>query len=155
MSAPVAAAIAEPSQRLVARIVDTLIVGVPVATAATELFPHPAAQTVAAPIGFAVAFFVYEALQLALWGRTIGKRLTGIAVVALDGALPRPSQALVRAAVYALPPAARPIPVLNVLLAIGWLAGAGLLFEGTRRQALHDRLAGTLVVDTRVQEPVA
>lgn len=149
MTEEITAVIAEPSQRLVARLVDTLIVGVPIATAATELFSRPAAQTVVAPVGFALVFFVYEVVQLVLWGRTVGKRLTGIAVVAVDGAPLRPGQALVRAAIYALPSALRPVPVLNVLLAIGWLAGVGLLFEGEHRQALHDRAAGTLVIDLR------
>jgi uncharacterized RDD family membrane protein YckC len=143
------AALAEPAQRLVARLVDTLIVGVPLATAATELFSRQTAQTVVAPLAFAVLYLVYESVQLALWGRTVGKRLTGIQVVSADGARLRVSQALVRSAIYAVPPAARPVPVLNVLAGIFWLAEIGLLFEGTHRQALHDRAAGTLVVDVR------
>jgi uncharacterized RDD family membrane protein YckC len=143
------AALAEPSQRLVARLVDTLIVGVPLATAATELFSRQTAQTVVAPIAFAAVFLVYEAVQVALWGRTLGKRLTGIRVVSVDGGPVRVSQALVRSAIYALPPAARPVPVLNVLAGVFWLAEIGLLFEGDHRQALHDRAAGTLVVDLR------
>jgi uncharacterized RDD family membrane protein YckC len=154
------AALAEPSQRLVARLVDTLIVGVPLATVATEIFPRETAQTVVAPIGFAVVYLVYETVQLALWGRTVGKRLTGVRVVSADGAPLRVSQALVRSLIYALPPAARPVPVLNVLAGVFWLAEIGLLFEGEHRQALHDRAAGTLVVDVRRpvradEEPVA
>jgi uncharacterized RDD family membrane protein YckC len=143
------AVLAEPSQRLVARLVDTLIVGVPLATAATEIFPRETAQTVVAPIAFAAVFLVYEVVQLAIWGRTVGKRLTGIRVVSADGGRLPLSRALVRSAIYALPPAARPVPVLNVLAAIFWLAEIGLLFEGEHRQALHDRAAGTLVVDVR------
>ena len=149
MTEPAAGVIAEPSQRLVARLVDTLIVGVPVATVAAELFPRTTAQTVVAPIGFAVVFLVYEAVQLGLWGRTVGKRLTGLAVVSADGEPLRPGRALGRAAIYALPAAARPVPVLNVFAAIFWLADVGLLFEGERRQTLHDRVAGTLVIDIR------
>jgi uncharacterized RDD family membrane protein YckC len=111
---------------------------------------------VVAPLAFAVVYLVYEVVQLALWGRTVGKRLTGIRVVSADGARLRPSQALVRSAIYALPPAARPVPVLNVIAGIFWLAEIGLLFEGEHRQALHDRVAGTLVVDTRSRPaPVA
>ncbi|GAB3960618.1 hypothetical protein GCM10029978_010360 [Actinoallomurus acanthiterrae] len=142
-------AVAEPSQRLVARIIDTLIVGVPIATAATEIFPRETAQTVVAPIAFAVTFFLYEAVQLAVWGRTVGKRLTGLRVISVTGERPTVVQALIRAAIYALPPAARPVPVLNVLAAIFWLAENGLQFEGSYRQALHDRAAGTLVIDIR------
>jgi uncharacterized RDD family membrane protein YckC len=146
---------AEPAQRLVARLVDMLIVGVPVATAAAEGFPRQTAQTVVAPIAFALVFLVYEAGLLALWGRTLGKRLTGIRVVSADGRPLRASQVLVRSAIFALPPAARPVPVLNVLAVVFWLAEVGLLFEGAHRQALHDRLAGTLVVRpwAREEEP--
>lgn len=143
------AVLAEPSQRLVARLVDTLIVGVPLATAATEVFPRETAQTVVAPIAFAAVFLVYEAVQLALWGRTLGKRLTGIRVVSADGERLRVGQVLIRSAIYALPPAARPVPVLNVLAGIFWLAEIGLMFEGDTRQPLHDRAAATLVIDVR------
>ncbi|GAA0334730.1 RDD family protein [Actinoallomurus spadix] len=148
-----AGAVAEPSQRLVARIIDTLIVGVPVATGATELFPRQTAQHVAAPIAFAVAFFLYEAVQVAIWGCTVGKRLTGLRVISATGERPTVAQVLVRAAIYALPPAARPVPVLNILAAIFWLAENGLMFEGSYRQALHDRAAGTLVIDVRPSAP--
>lgn len=149
-------ALAEPAQRLVARLVDTLIVGVPIATVATELFSRETAQTVVAPLAFAAVYLVYEAVQLALWGRTVGKRLTGIRVVSADGAPLRVSQVLVRSGIYALPPAARPVPVLNVIAGIFWLAEIGLMFEGEHRQALHDRAAGTLVIDTRTRPaPVA
>jgi hypothetical protein len=54
--------------------------------------------------------------------------------------------AVVRAGVYSLPVALRPIPVLGLLAGIFWVGNAGMLFEGTRRQAVHDRLAGTVVV---------
>lgn len=147
MTTEAAEAIAEPAQRLVARIIDTLIVGVPVGLTAAEVLPRQTAQTVVAPITFAALFLVYESVQLALWGRTVGKRLTGIRVVsAAGGGPPTVVQAVVRAAIYALPPAARPVPVLNVIAAIFWLAGIGLLFDGVYRQALHDRAAGTVVV---------
>jgi uncharacterized RDD family membrane protein YckC len=151
MTEEVVTALAEPAQRLVARLVDTLIVGVPIATAATEIFSRETAQTVVAPLAFAVVYLVYEVVQLVLWGRTVGKRLTGVRVISADGARLRPSQALVRSAIYALPPAARPVPVLNVIAGIFWLAEIGLLFEGGHRQALHDRAAGTLVIDTRAR----
>lgn len=143
------AVLAEPAQRLVARLVDTLIVGIPLAAAAAEIFPRETAQRIVAPVAFAGVFLVYEALQLALWGRTVGKRLTGLRVVSVDGGRLRAGQAMVRSAIYALPPAARPVPVLNVLAGVFWFAEIGLLFEGVHRQALHDRAAGTLVIDTR------
>ncbi|WP_067802396.1 RDD family protein [Actinomadura formosensis] len=193
-----AAPLAEPGQRLLARVVDTLIVGVPVVLAIRELASGRAVD-VAAPVAVAGCMLVYEAVQLALWGRTLGKRFAGIEVVVAPpdeqpggavaedaepaaaggtGALPasppvpvspvpvpgfvpagvsgnadagvaaRPDvlRSVLRAAVYSLPIAARPIPVLGLLAGVFWVVNAGVLFEGTRRQAAHDRLAGTLVV---------
>jgi len=101
--------------------------------------------------------FVYESIQLALWGRTAGKRFAGVGVVAgpggespggdaeADSPLEVP-RAVLRALVYSLPIAMRPIPVLGLLAGVFWVANAGLLFEGKQRQAIHDRLTGTLVV---------
>src|SRR5262245_20412627 len=110
------AVLAEPAQRLVARLVDTLIVGVPVATVATSLFTRHTAQSLVAPIAIAAVYFVYEAVQVAIWGRTVGKRLTGIRIVSATGEPLRLVQALIRSAIYALPSAARPVPVLNVVV---------------------------------------
>ena len=113
---------------------------------------------VVGPPAVAGCLLIYEAVQLAIWGRTLGKRFAGIEVVVAPA---QPStgpgskrrrrgslgilRAVGRAAVYALPVAARPVPVLGLLASIFWVANAGLLYEGTRRQALHDRLAGTEV----------
>jgi uncharacterized RDD family membrane protein YckC len=142
--------VAEPAQRLVARIVDTLVVGIPVVTIVSPFFGQQTVRVVAAPIAFAVTFFFYEAIQLALWGRTVGKRFAGIKVVsAIDEGPPNVLQALVRAAVYAFPPGLRPVPILNVMAGIFWLVDIGLLLERPHRQALHDRLAGTLVQQSR------
>ncbi|SEG28470.1 Uncharacterized membrane protein YckC, RDD family [Thermomonospora echinospora] len=144
-------ALAEPGQRLVARVVDTLVVGLPVTLVARSeavgLSP-PTADLVTVPI-LAGLLLVYEWVQLALWGRTLGKRFAGIEVVAeprRDGRGLGLGRALLRSATYALPIAARPVPFLGVAAGLFWVANAGLLLEGTRRQTLHDRLAGTLVV---------
>jgi uncharacterized RDD family membrane protein YckC len=143
--------LAEPGQRLAARVVDTLVVGLPVALVARSQavgLPEPTADLVTAPV-LAGLLLVYEWVQLALWGRTLGKRFAGIEVVAGprgDAEGLGFGRALLRSAVYAVPIAARPVPLLGVAAGLLWVANAGLLFEGTRRQALHDRLAGTVVV---------
>lgn len=201
--------LAEPGQRLLARVVDTLVVGVPVIVVVRELVSGHMVDVVAPP-AVAGCMLLYEAVQLALWGRTLGKRFAGIEVVtalppaeagkadaeeasgapvgglggipvsvpgfvpvtahpeaesasggaaslggASEGAVPGEVEAgahpgvlhcVLRAAVYSLPIAVRPIPVLGVLASVFWVVNAGVLFEGTRRQAVHDRLAGTLVV---------
>ncbi|GAA2405512.1 hypothetical protein GCM10010191_11720 [Actinomadura vinacea] len=203
--------LAEPGQRLLARIVDTLVVGLPVVVVVREVVPAADADIVAPP---AVAGFLllYEWVQLALWGRTLGKRFAGIEVVrqtasaglsaAPEGALGRPgapsqsleavaepqqegksepaaspdehapegaptasltdgtlqqepvqkplplgvTRSLLRSAAYALPIAARPVPVFGLIAGLFWVGNAALMYEGLRRQALHDRLAATIVV---------
>jgi uncharacterized RDD family membrane protein YckC len=173
-----AAALAEPGQRLVARLIDTLIVGPPVALVARSLLPESAygvrpAETATA-IGVAVLYLLYDTIQHALWGRTIGKRLTGIRVVrvvpygaesgrgghgdGLGGQGPqRPESvrarlglplALLRAALFALPIAARPVPVLSVAAGLFWVANAAWVLHGGSRLALHDRIAATIVIRT-------
>ncbi|TDC47961.1 RDD family protein [Actinomadura sp. KC345] len=158
-----AAPLAEPGQRLLARIVDTLVVGLPVVIVVRALVSGPMVDVVAPP-AVGGCLLLYESIQLALWGRTLGKRFAGIEVIVATSAeessagehaaaeeaggggrlgVPR---AVLRAAVYSLPIAVRPIPVLGGLAGIFWIANAGMLYEGSRRQALHDRLAGTVVV---------
>jgi uncharacterized RDD family membrane protein YckC len=144
------APVAEPAQRLVARIVDTALVALPVVLVTRATLPRVTAEIVAS-IGLAFLLVVYDSVQHACWGQTLGKRLTGIRVLPVSGEGPRPSpsQALMRGAVYALPIAARSVPVLSVLAGAFWVANVGLLLERPRRQALHDRLAGTMVVSIR------
>ena len=76
----VLAGLAEPGQRLLARIVDTLVVGLPVVVVVRELVP-PARFDVVAPPAVAGLLLLYEWIQLSLWGRTLGKRFAGIEVV--------------------------------------------------------------------------
>ncbi|MFD0685824.1 RDD family protein [Actinomadura fibrosa] len=166
------AVLAEPGQRLLARIVDTLIVGLPVIIVVRELVSGHDVDVVAPP-AVAGCLLLYEAVQLAVWGRTLGKRFAGIEVVAADaiaaesptgeaptGESSAPERAaegatrgglgvlrsVLRAAVYALPIAVRPVPVLGLVAGVLWVVNAGLMYEGARRQTGHDRLAGTLVV---------
>ncbi|MQY05966.1 RDD family protein [Actinomadura macrotermitis] len=147
--------LADPGQRLVARIIDTLVVGLPVLMVLRETVPHRTLEVLAPPL-VAGLLLVYEALQLALWGRTPGKRLTGIRVVRESGGGPLGAgRALLRTAVYTLPVAVRPVPVPLLTAAAGffWVVNVAFIYEGTRgavpdgrRQALHDRFAGTVVV---------
>ncbi|GAA2115443.1 RDD family protein [Actinomadura alba] len=151
--APAVGETAEPGQRLLARVADTLIVGVPVVLLTHATLPQATAEIVAS-VGLAGLLMLYESVQLARWGQTLGKRLAGVAVVPAgpqgpeDGPLGL-GRAVLRSAVYALPIAARPVPVLGAMAGVFWVANAALLFERPRRQALHDRVARTLVVRVR------
>ncbi|MEW2356347.1 RDD family protein [Spirillospora sp. NPDC029432] len=160
---------AEPGQRLLARIVDTLVVGLPVVVVVREVVPRTDVD-VAAPPAVAAFLLLYEWIQLALWGRTLGKRFAGIQVVREDiGAAPEDIEAstevdpgaepglrrrdrlgtarsLLRTALYALPIGVRPVPVLGLIAGLFWVGNAALMYEGGARRALHDRLAGTAVV---------
>jgi uncharacterized RDD family membrane protein YckC len=93
----------------------------------------------------AILPFAYEALQLALWGQTLGKRILGLRVLSESGVPMAPAQAVGRAAVN------------NVLYLLG--CGVGTLmaylwaiWDQPLHQALHDRLVGTVVVDDREYE---
>ncbi|GAA3972666.1 hypothetical protein GCM10023085_63830 [Actinomadura viridis] len=189
--------LAEPGQRLLARIVDTLVVGLPVVVVVREVVPAGGVDVVA-PAAVAGFLLLYEWIQLALWGRTLGKRFAGIEVVRQtasegisaapeahdpppdskegpgllagaveplgegaepsregEGPLPESfekpgrlglARSLLRTATYALPIAVRPVPVFGVVAGLFWVGNAAMMYEGERRQALHDRLAGTVVV---------
>ena len=148
-------ALAEPGQRLLARIVDTLVVGLPVVLVLREVLPAGDVEIIAPP-AVAGLLLLYEWIALALWGRTPGKRFAGIQVVRAQApenggerAVPeRPgvARSLLRAAIYALPIAARPVPVFGLIAGLLWVGNAALMYEGTWRQALHDRVSGTIVV---------
>jgi uncharacterized RDD family membrane protein YckC len=149
--------LAEPGQRLVARIVDTLVVGLPVVMVLREGFPDLSIERVAPPL-VAGLLLVYEWIQLTLWGRTVGKRVAGIEVVredpgrpAVDRRRPDVLRALVRAATYCVPIALRPVPVFGAVAGLFWVVNAAAIYEtrleqSARRRALHDRFAGTVVV---------
>jgi uncharacterized RDD family membrane protein YckC len=93
----------------------------------------------------AILPFAYEALQLALWGQTLGKRAMGLRVISESGEPAQPVQAVGRAVIN------------NVLYLFG--CGVGTLmaylwaiWDEPLHQALHDRLTGTVVVDDREYE---
>lgn len=93
--------------------------------------------------GWGTLIFFYDWLYLAAWGRTLGKMLVGIKVVAsADGGKLTQSQALGRSAMFGLP---QTLPIVGNLFALG--ESLAMLHES--RQALHDRGAETKVVRTR------
>jgi len=115
----------------------------------------------------AVLAFVYEAIQLAVYGQTLGKRFLGLRVVQADpgGEHLTLAQAIWRAAinnivyqlgiffflvigvtvfVYAL--AGMLFAAIGVLLSYLWA-----IWDQPLHQAVHDRFAGTVVIDDRVE----
>ncbi|MFE0606240.1 RDD family protein [Streptomyces sp. NPDC058892] len=146
------------ARRVLARILDSLVLGAVAAAAARPLLPGAAAHvqakvdaarasgrtttvwlldpTIAGSLGLvfgAVLLFgvLYEALPTARWGRTPGKKLLGVRV--LSTATLRPPSfgaALGRWLVYAF---------------LGLPGSLWCLVNRPRRQAWHDKAAGTYV----------
>lgn len=88
--------------------------------------------------------FLYQTVSLAISGRTPGKWLAGVRVVARDGSPLRTRSAVIRVVTF---------PLSLALFGLGLI---GLLI-GRERRALHDIAAGTVVVydwgDRRAELP--
>lgn len=143
--------------RLIARVIDyflvavtafvfflVMIIVVMILSGSTQLSDAIAdAWALLFFFGWGTLIFFYDWLYLTTWGRTLGKMLVGIKVVAsADGSKLTQSQAMGRSALFGLP---QTLPVLGNLFALG----ESLPILGESRQALHDRGAGTKVIRTR------
>jgi uncharacterized RDD family membrane protein YckC len=95
-----------------------------------------------------VIAFLYDWLQHARWGQTVGKRALSTKVVSAYGRSPVSNgQAAKRAAMYALVPLVPFVGSVYALLNELWL-----LWD-PRRQCLHEKVARTIVV--RTNDPAA
>jgi uncharacterized RDD family membrane protein YckC len=138
-------------QRVIARMVDVVIVLAPVLVA-TSTYLEIDDGTVnvdAIPwwmvlVQFTVAV-VYETVMLTLWGTTVGKWAVGIKVVRYaDGARPDVGRATQRTA----------LPNIFLLVALPFVAVMQWVVYGSSlshplRRGWHDRYAGTMVVRSR------
>ncbi|MCF2527355.1 RDD family protein [Yinghuangia soli] len=138
-----------PFRRLFARICDWLIVGVPLFLIVALATGWDTRDDVADEIrerqwyGLLVlaVFIAYETFMLAKRGRTLGKQLLGIGVLALDdGRFPSTSRSFVRAVVY---------HVGGTACCLFWFVDVMWQFwDRPYRQCVHDKAAGTVVVLT-------
>lgn len=115
----------------------------------------------------AVLPFIYEAVQLSMWGRTLGKRILHMSVLRADppGSSMTMVQAVWRAAINNVGYQLGLFFFLAVTVMVWEYAAYGLILAliGTvmaylwaiwdlpLHQAVHDRFAGTIVVDDRVE----
>ncbi|NKZ01155.1 RDD family protein [Nocardiopsis alborubida] len=119
------------------------------------------------PLFLSVTFFLlyagYETFALSRWQQTLGKRRVGLRVAPQAGsgslgALPL-AALTVRAALLALP-----FLLFFLLFTIGWfwwvlvavtalLTGGMAAWNRPNRQGLHDRIAGTVVLDVGAADP--
>ncbi|ONK13968.1 RDD family protein [Streptomyces sp. MP131-18] len=139
--------LASLGRRLVARIVDALIVGIPVSLLLLPTmdgydFDNGGSGNYVQQSVVLLVYFVYDALMLSARGQTLGKMLMRVRVAMLDdGAVPRGNPAWARAAIYSLP---QLLPCIGFLF---WLVN--VLFctwDRPYRQCLHDKAAKTVVV---------
>ncbi|QPP08642.1 RDD family protein [Streptomyces bathyalis] len=140
------APLASRGKRLVARIIDALLIGIPVGLimgfAQGGWEPDDSGRTAGQQLVYTVVYLVYEGLMLTHSGQTVGKKVMRIRVAVLaDGAVPRGVPGWLRSAVYHVPPL---VPCIGFIF---WLAN--VLFctwDKPYRQCLHDKAAKTVVV---------
>ncbi|MFD0691435.1 RDD family protein [Actinomadura fibrosa] len=148
--------LAHPGRRLAARLIDTLtliamtvtplLIVIPLAAPGGGSKVPPAAVAAAAITAFAL-FYLYEAVQLAIWGRTLGMCLLKMRVASATAPEDplTPSRAFGRAASY--PVFFTVIGTLPLLGLISLANSLWLLWDRPLRQCLHDKMAGTLVLN--------
>ena len=142
---PASVVLAPIWRRVVAQIVDQLIVLIPVVAIALaagvrevdDITDHAFVINVAV---IATAF-VYEFVLIGAWGRTLGKFALGTRVVRIDTGGP---VLWYSSSIRALVPlAAGVIPAIGQILSVVVYLRA---FLDPRKQGWHDRAAGTIVV---------
>ncbi len=140
-------------RRLIARIIDGLIVSIPVSLVfwlATwghrpwEWNDTNQSRQTGLSIIIALVYFLYEGLMLTTRGQTLGKMAMSIRVAMLDnGAIPEGRPGWTRAAVYSLP---QVIPCCGFVF---WLVNVlWCTWDQPYHQCIHDKAAKTVVVST-------
>ncbi|MGI5352638.1 RDD family protein [Streptomyces sp. CA-250714] len=139
------APLASRGKRLLARIIDALLIAIPIGIIAGVVEGGYSTDTGISywpQLGYTVVYFLYEGLMLTNSGQTVGKKLMRIRVAILqNGAVPAGAPGWLRAAVYQIPPL---VPCVGSLF---WLVN--VLFctwDKPYQQCLHDKAARTVVV---------
>lgn len=144
--------LAESGKRVLARILDMILVGVVVwllswgfGTSEFDVDPDKVeyGKSFGQSLLAAVLYIAYDSFMISRTGQTLGKKWLGLRVANLnDGATPTLQTALVRAAVLWLP--------FAFCCACIWTAicGGWSFFDKPYKQGLHDKAAKTVVVST-------
>lgn len=147
--------LAAPWRRIVAVILDGLVVGFPIGILvgfwlATTQPESTDVSTSAAFLLLSLAAVVYQVVPVALWGQTLGKKIMSIRVVSgQDLGKPGWWRAIRRWALYFL---IGLIPIIGGIVAcfVLPLVGLVMLFVEPKRQVPHDKVADTIVVNDGV-----
>ncbi|WP_127358673.1 RDD family protein [Actinacidiphila soli] len=140
--------LANRGRRLLARIVDALIVGIPVYAIMGAAFRnydyHNTGASYAESVIYAVIYLIYQVFMLTRHGQSLGKMLLKVRVGMLaDGSRPTTEAALKREATYAL------VPIIPCCGSIFWLVNVlWCTWDKPYRQCLHDKAGQTVVVST-------
>ncbi len=171
-------------RRVAAHLID-FVVFVPLYVVFFVAYSHSKEATISALIVFEVAALAYPIYFVGRWGKTIGKSVAGIKVLALDGTRATWTQASIRLCVDVFPSIASFLRSLVAysrmpavtFAALSWrerskqfrqlephslyffrwsifawvLAEAIVLVSNRKKRALHDFIAGTVVV---VEKPL-
>jgi uncharacterized RDD family membrane protein YckC len=154
--------LAHRGKRLLARVIDAVVMGalaaaliVPLLLLVTSQDPNGQTAWVGVGVGGSLlilfgGWVLYEGLQLARWGRTLGKRWMRLRVVSADppGAPLSRGRALGRAAVY--PPGFIIVNLLPLVSLVGLVNVLWQFWDTPYHQCLHDKIAGTIVIDDAV-----
>lgn len=140
--------LASRGKRLVARIIDALIIGIPVflivglLSGGIDTDGSVGGSQIAQSLTYVVVYVIYEGYLLTTRGQTVGKMAMRIRVAMLEnGALPAGSPGWLRAAVYSVPAV---VPCLGTLF---WLVNALFCtWDKPYQQCLHDKVGKTVVV---------
>ncbi len=127
---------------LVSALAFGLLAGVAVLTSRVKISPSDDQAILLLAIAGPVAFLLLNGLLLAIRGQTVGKLLFRTRIVRSDGE--RAGFIRIYGVRYLLMQMIYVIPVAGGIFA---LIDALLIFAGNEQRCLHDRIAGTYVVD--------
>ncbi|TDP96253.1 RDD family protein [Labedaea rhizosphaerae] len=129
--------------RLLARLLDALLVCVPYGVVVLVVFgkPHGLAELAAVLLGLVVVLVGYDVLTTAARGGSVGKRIMGVVVTGLDGGPPRAGRLATRSLVLFGPAF---VPGLGQLYLLCCVISA--VADEEFKRGWHDRAAGTVVV---------
>ncbi|WP_406265121.1 RDD family protein [Actinacidiphila glaucinigra] len=137
--------LANRGRRLVARIVDGLIIGIPVYGLTGLIWNYDYNATGALfsqGVIYAVIYLAYQVFMLTRYGQSLGKKLLRVRVGMLtDGTNPTTPAALKRESVYSL------VPIIPCCGEIFWIIEVlWCTWDKPYRQCLHDKAGQTVVV---------
>jgi uncharacterized RDD family membrane protein YckC len=129
--------------RLLARLLDALLIGIPYVVVVLVAFgkPHGLTGIAAVSLGLVVVFVAYDVAMTASRGGSVGKRIAGVVVTGVDGGQPDTVRLAIRSLTLFGPAF---VPGLGQLYLLCCVVSA--VRDEELKRGWHDRAAGTVVV---------